>query len=634
MTSKFVLVYQENGRRSEALQLMEAVVVVMKSTLSERNPINLSLMQELASRYTEVGRQEEALQLKESIVAKNKSILSEEHPEAVFQRGDLTRSYNELDRGAEASQIAKSLNRARNKLLSEEHPAALSSLNHPSLAPDTQSDFANVEDTYRRILALRVELLGTKHLDTPLSMKNLAKMLRSQSSYDEAADIYQKKLTWREVPEIQQIGTLQAMNHLAELLHKYDGSIEPKQIHRQKLEMRKTGVDSKHLSTSQNMDDLVEVARERVKLDEEDKTHLQTLALKEGEALSTKPLRTNNNLSGIFQDSTRAERVLLMPNRRLQRSTSFGEERADHMYSDRNRMHEHPLYDRRRTAKFRSLNSESNASTAKLDGKKIERSVWQTKQELSWERQDDLFHSPSKGAVIGSAGSEDDSSISSSISSKASEFSAFPIGHDLLGAAFKRWVRILLDDDDIRQLLSKALVKHDHRRVSGNITGLLTWLGRRLLPASNTSAEREVAKLFLTSKRNRAYIDQVIRWRSLSLLKEKRNTTNPETQSQRPAGTVASTVLSGGYPDIDLAFDPNNEEIDISHDYGTARPNHEIDLTKDEQQIITSDDDAEIAFLKSSDAFARLKEELEDFVRPFKNEKMWSKMLWDGDERV
>jgi tetratricopeptide (TPR) repeat protein len=602
MASKFVLVYQENNRQSEALQLMEVVVAVIKSTLSEGNPVNLSLMQELANRYTEVGRQEEALQLEESIVVMSKSILREEHRKTVFGRG-LARSYNRLDRGVEASQIAKPLNRASQKSLGEELPTFLSCWNHPLLAPDTQSYyFANVEGIYRRILTLRVKLLGTKDLDTPPSMKNLAEMLRSQSSYDEAVEIFQQTLKWREVPDSDNLSTLSAMIHLVESLQKLGRNEKPDQIHRQILEMRRTAHDRKHMSTSQNLGDSVEMPRESLEEDEE---------------------------------LERAERALWMQKRRSRKLISFGEERADRMYSDHN---EDRIYEHRRIATFESLMSESYAGTLKIGGEKFELSVSQTKQELSRKRHDDLFHSPSTGAVTESTGSEDDPSISSSMSNKDSESSAFPLGHNLLATAFSRVAGIFSDDDDIGQLLSEALVKNDHRRVTRNINRLLAWLGHRLLLASNTSAEREVAKLFLASKRNRNFIDLVIRCSSLDLSKEKlqdqeSNPKSPETQSQRPAGTVASTEFSGGSPDVDL-IDPNDEETDISHDYGTECPNHDIDLTKDEQQGTISNVDAGIAFLKSSDAFARLKEELEDFVRPLKNERMWTKMLWDGDEQV
>jgi tetratricopeptide (TPR) repeat protein len=619
MASKFILVYQENGRRSEALQLMEAVVAVMKSTLSERNPINLSLMQELADRYTEVGRQQEASQLKESILAMSNSILREDHSQSVSQHSDSARSYNELGREVEASQIAKRLTGVSQKSLGEEHPTAVWDKNRPWLAPDAQVDLGNVEAIYRRILALRVRLLGTKHLDTPLSMKNFAEMLRSQSNHDEAVQVYQQTLASREVPDCQLLSTLLAMDHLAESLYNLDENEGLEQIHRQTLEMRKRALDRKQMSTSQNIDEKVRESRESIKLDEGDNLHLQRPDLNE-EVPSTEYLTMSDDLIDNFQDSTRAERVSSRRKPRSQRGISFGEMGADSI-----------VYGARPTATEKGLESESFASTAELDSEKFERAASQRKRIMFSKRQVVSFPSPSTGAATELAAAADNSSIPSSMLSKDDELSAFPCLTRLAG--------IFSDDDDIHQLLSEALVKHGHRRVKKNLTGLLAWLGHRLLVASNTSAEREIANLFLAIKRHRTFIDRVIECSSLNLSKEKpqdqeSNTQSPKIESQRLAAAVALTEWSGGSPDVDLAIDPNDDEIDGSDDYGTERPNHDINPTTDEQQVTTSDVNAGLAFFKSSDAFARLKEEFEDFVRPFKNEKMWTKMLWGGDEQV
>jgi hypothetical protein len=72
MAERFRLAYSENGRRQEALRLMEPVVAAHKRTLGEEHPETLASMHALANCYSEAGRQQEVLRLMETVVAARK----------------------------------------------------------------------------------------------------------------------------------------------------------------------------------------------------------------------------------------------------------------------------------------------------------------------------------------------------------------------------------------------------------------------------------------------------------------------------------------------------------------------------------------------------------------------------------
>jgi tetratricopeptide (TPR) repeat protein len=549
----------------------------------------------------------EALQSRESLAAVRKSIFGEEQPETVILLGYFARTCSQVDRAGEASERAEWATIANQKSLGEEHPTTLMSMNSLAMALDTLGCKKEAERVYRKTLALRVKLLGTKHLDTLQSMNNLANMLRRQGRYDEVVQVYQEALASRDASGTQQLSTLLAINHLAAVLHRLHRDDTPEQIHRRILAIKKI--------TLQTMNDPAEVPRDRVKYDEDDEMHLPAWALQE-EVLGTKSLTTSNYFD-VLHDSNWARKALSMPKRRSLKIVSIGKEHAD------------PIMDTgRRTDTSKSLRSESLASTMELDGKKFERSVTQTKQGVSLKGQDDLSHSFSTGTVVELTDSEDDATIVSSMSSRGNESSAIALAfvHKRLAAALDEVVGIFTDDDDIRQLLSEALVTDVRFRVSRNGTRLLKWtkrLGHLLLLASSTSAEQKIAKRFLSHKRVRACFDQIIKEITLGLSEEKLqdqeiNREGSQRHSQEQVETSASTTLSRETLEVPVAVDPSDEEGDYW----------------DEQQATISDVEAEITFLKSSDTFARFKEDLEDFVRPFENEKMWSKMLWDGDEQV
>ena len=70
------------------------------------------------------------------------------------------------------------------------------------------------------------------------------------------------------------------------------------------------------------------------------------------------------------------------------------------------------------------------------------------------------------------------------------------------------------------------------------------------------------------------------------------------------------------------------------NDVGSDASSDSEDDDKDKQQTVQLNVDAVKLFLKSSDAFARFKEEFEDFISPFRSEAMWAKTLRNGRERV
>jgi tetratricopeptide (TPR) repeat protein len=130
MAELLALTYGENGRRQEALQLLEIVVETNKRTLGEEHPDTLASIHDLANRYIEVGRQQEALQLLETVVEAKKRTLGEEHPNTLRSIHDLAISYGELGRRQEALQLLETVVEASKRTLGEKHPDMLTSMHN------------------------------------------------------------------------------------------------------------------------------------------------------------------------------------------------------------------------------------------------------------------------------------------------------------------------------------------------------------------------------------------------------------------------------------------------------------------------------------------------------------------------
>ena len=233
------------------------------------------------------------------------------------------------------------------------------------------------------------------------------------------------------------------------------------------------------------------------------------------------------------------------------------------------------------------------------------------------------------------ASDQSDSSETASIAfSTWSEFStssasSYASTSDILVAALDEVIAVFMSDEELRCLFAEAFNKQNRDRVSRKGARLLKWLGRRLVMAAHTQAEKETAKFFLRRKHDQAIIDKIAQReevRQQEASKQERLELYLQQQMVKPITNLESEETP--------AF--TTETIDdhwTSFGRSDASSDSE-DEDRDKQQIDSLNIDAVKQFLKSSDAFARFKEELEDFIDPFRSEAMWTKPLWNSGEQV
>ena len=217
----------------------------------------------------------------------------------------------------------------------------------------------------------------------------------------------------------------------------------------------------------------------------------------------------------------------------------------------------------------------------------------------------------------------------SSASSYASQSNA------LAAAAITEVVTLFLDENDIQHFLTNALAKQERYSVLKGLTDLLKWLGRRLKNGSDSQIEKGLAKLFSSRQRNFLIVNRLLQEiESRNSNGDKREVvemlrnqeTSKECLEKYLDKQLGPSILDG--PSNEETYTLKNEESEGS-EYDDGE-----DGEADESHNVTSNIETAKRFLKSNESFLRFKEELEDFVEPLKNQKVWSKILWDGDERV
>ncbi len=236
---------------------------------------------------------------------------------------------------------------------------------------------------------------------------------------------------------------------------------------------------------------------------------------------------------------------------------------------------------------------------------------------------------------------QSDSSETTSVASSTwSEFSkssasSYASASDMLVAALDEVIAVFMSDEELRCLFAEAFTKQDRHRVSTKGARLLKWLGRRLVMAANTPAEKEAAKFFFSRRRDQAIIDKIAQGITTISSGEERQEQVEEEVRQQEATKQEKVELylqqQMGKPTINLE---SEETPALTTETMSDTSSDSEDEDKDKQPTVQLNIDAVKLFLKSSDAFARFKEEFEDFINPFRSEAMWTKTLWNGGERV
>jgi tetratricopeptide (TPR) repeat protein len=257
MAEGFELAYSENGRRREALQLVETVVAARKRTQGEEHPGTLRSMHALANRYSEVGRRQEALQLTETVMAARKRTLGEEHPDTLSSMHNLALRYSEVGRRQKALQLTETVVAARKRTPGEEHPDTLRSMHNLALRYGEVGRRQEALQLAETVVAARKRTQGEEHPDTLASMHSLAYLYSEVGRRQEALQLTEtvvaarKKTLSEEHPD-----TLDSMHNLAVSYSEVGRRQEALQLAETVIAARKRTLGEEHPDTLDSMHNL------------------------------------------------------------------------------------------------------------------------------------------------------------------------------------------------------------------------------------------------------------------------------------------------------------------------------------------------------------------------------------------
>jgi tetratricopeptide (TPR) repeat protein len=114
-----------DGQIKKAVELLEHVIAVEKTTLAENHPSRLASQHELAGAYKANGQIAEAVKLQEHVVAVHETTLAENHPSRLASQHALAGVYKANGQIAEAVKLLEHVVTIKREIMLPNHPSRL-----------------------------------------------------------------------------------------------------------------------------------------------------------------------------------------------------------------------------------------------------------------------------------------------------------------------------------------------------------------------------------------------------------------------------------------------------------------------------------------------------------------------------
>ena len=178
--------YQEAGRITEAIALLEQVLSDSIHLLGEDHASTLSSRNNLAGAYLSAGRITEAITLFEQVLTDSIRVLGQDHPHTLAWRNNLANAYRKAGRITEAIALLEQVLTDSIRVLGQDHPHTLTSRNDLAAAYESAGRLTEAITLYEKVLTARTRVLGKDHPATLATLDALARAYKDAGFLDKA----------------------------------------------------------------------------------------------------------------------------------------------------------------------------------------------------------------------------------------------------------------------------------------------------------------------------------------------------------------------------------------------------------------------------------------------------------------
>jgi tetratricopeptide (TPR) repeat protein len=250
MTEMFSVVFAENGRLRDSLELREKILAARQRALGSDHPDTLSAMCYLAYSYRDLGRHQESMELSEKTFEKSQRTLGGEHLDTLHAMHILANGYQNLGRYQEAMELREKTLEARERILGSEHRDTLITMDSLACSYADLGRYQEAVGLKEKTFEASQRTLGSEHPDTLISMNNLAISYSCLGHDQEAMELMEKTFEARQrTLGIEHPGTLGAMYNLAASYRKLGRYQEAIELAKKAFEGRQRVLGSEHTDT-------------------------------------------------------------------------------------------------------------------------------------------------------------------------------------------------------------------------------------------------------------------------------------------------------------------------------------------------------------------------------------------------
>ncbi|KAI6915045.1 hypothetical protein KC318_g129 [Hortaea werneckii] len=181
--------YLVKGHVTEAVLLLERVVIICQQNLAEDHPSRLASQYELGCAYLANGQVLKAVQLLEQVLTNQNRALGQDHPARLASQHELGRAYLASGQVREAEELFVNAMEISKKVLGETHPDTLTSIANLASIYCIQGRWAKAEELGLKVVEARKKVLGEAYLSTISSTGTLASNDMWQGRWAEAATL-------------------------------------------------------------------------------------------------------------------------------------------------------------------------------------------------------------------------------------------------------------------------------------------------------------------------------------------------------------------------------------------------------------------------------------------------------------
>ncbi|KAM0239514.1 hypothetical protein ACHAP5_008305 [Fusarium lateritium] len=191
LTSQYALalVYEAKGQIAEAVGLLEHVVAVEKTTLAENHPSQLASQYALAGAYRANGQITEAVGLLEHVVHIKEMTLAEDHPDRLISQHALAGAYRANGQIAEAVGLLEHVVNIGKTIWTENHPARLASQQRLAVAYTDNGQIKEAVRLLEHVVTVGKTLWTENHPSRLALQDSLARSYRTDGQIKKAIRI-------------------------------------------------------------------------------------------------------------------------------------------------------------------------------------------------------------------------------------------------------------------------------------------------------------------------------------------------------------------------------------------------------------------------------------------------------------